>query len=160
MTDLSKRLKTPHQIYRILSHREAMSSALDGAAQRREESLSLRTAVTGSQSWAAARSAQLSPHVRPPPGTPAFLQQTHVLTLPVPDTQRCHRSLRVISALTGASDVQTIYERFNVSLTSAATTIKTRSNSDSGERALTCGDIPIRAQLVTTHRTLMVSKAN
>lgn len=47
-----------------------------------------------------------------------------------------------------------------VSLTSTATTINTRSNFDSGKRAFTCGDIPIRAQLVTTDITLMVSKAN
>ena len=35
-----------------------------------------------------------------------------------------------------------------------------RSVFDSGKSAFTCGDIPIRAQLVTTDITLIVSKAN
>ena len=38
--------------------------------------------------------------------------------------------------------------------------IKMRSVFDSEKSAFTCGDIPIRAQLVTTDITLIVSKAN
>lgn len=79
----------------------------------------------------------------------------HVAKPPVVDSQG-HQCFRIIEAC----DVETIENRFKCSLTSTATTIKMRSAFDSGKSAFTCGDIPIRAQLVTTDITLIVSKAN
>lgn len=47
-----------------------------------------------------------------------------------------------------------------MSVTSTATVHRMSCVADSGKYALTCGDIPISAQLVTTAITLMVSKAS